>query len=68
MRTWAQLLPFTPTPAILRPMSRPLRIESPGKIFQVTSGSERREPIFEDDSDRTPLLGVLEEVMQSFDA
>jgi REP element-mobilizing transposase RayT len=55
-------------PAIRRPMSRPLRIEFPGAIYHVTSRSDRREPIFEDDSDRAALLGVLEEGMQRFDA
>lgn len=49
-------------------MSRPLRIEFPGAIYHVTSRGDRREPIFEDDSDRAALFGVLEEGMQRFDA
>ena len=57
-----------PPPAILRSMSRPLRIEFPGEIHHVTSRGDRREPIFEDDSDRAALLSVLEDGMQRFDA
>jgi hypothetical protein len=49
-------------------MSRPLRIEFPVAIYHVTSRGDRREPIFEDDSDRAALLSVLEEGMQRFDA
>jgi len=49
-------------------MSRPRRIELPGAIYNVTSCGDRREPIFEDDSDRAAMLGVLEEGMQLFDA
>jgi hypothetical protein len=60
-------LPFTPPP-ILHPITPTLRIEFPGTINHLTSGGERSEPIFEDDSDRTALLGVLEEGMQRFDA
>jgi REP element-mobilizing transposase RayT len=67
-QTRAQVLPFAPTPAILRPMTRPLRIEFPGANYHVTSSGDRREPIFEDDSDRAALVGVLEEGMQRFDA
>ena len=48
-------------------MSRPLRIEFPGAIYHVTSRGDRREPIFEDESDRAALLGVLEEGMQCDD-
>ena len=49
-------------------MSRRLLIEFPGAIYHVTSRGDRREPIFEDDSDRAALLGVLEEGMHGFDA
>ncbi len=64
----AQILPFASFPAILRPMSRPLRIDFPGAIYHVTFRSNRREPIFEDDSDRPALLSVMEEEIQHFDA
>jgi hypothetical protein len=67
-QAWGQVLPFAPTPAILRPMFRPLRIEFPGASYHVTSRSDQYEPIFEDHSDRAALLGVLEEGMQRFDA
>jgi putative transposase len=40
-------------------MSRPLRIEFPGALYQVTSRGDRREPIFVDDMDRVALLGVV---------
>jgi len=49
-------------------MSRPLRIEFPGAIYHVTSHGDRREPIFEDDTDRDALLGVVEEGMGRYDA
>jgi putative transposase len=49
-------------------MSRPLRIEFPVANYQVTSRSNRREPIFDDDSDRPALLSVMEKGMQLSDA
>jgi REP element-mobilizing transposase RayT len=49
-------------------MSRPLRIEFPGAMYHVTSRGDRREPIFEDDSDRAALLSVLGDGMQRFEA
>ena len=49
-------------------MSRPLRIEFPGASYHVTSRGDRREPIFEDDTDRAALLGVVEEGMRRYDA
>ncbi len=58
---------LSPTPAILRPMSRPLRIEFPGAVYQVTSRGDRHERIFENHSDSAALLGVLED-MHRFDA
>jgi hypothetical protein len=45
-----------------------LRIVFPGAICHVTPRDDRREPIFEDDSDRAALLSVLEKGMQSFHA
>jgi putative transposase len=64
VRSW--LLP--PPPAILRSISRPLRIEFPGAMYHATSRGDRRELIFDDDSDRAALLSVLGECMQRFDA
>ena len=49
-------------------MSRPLRIEFLGAIYHVTSRGDRREPIFEDDTDRAALLGVVVEGMGRYDA
>ncbi len=49
-------------------MSRPLRIEFPGANYHVTSRGDWREPIFEDDTDRAALLGVVEEGMRRYDA
>ena len=49
-------------------MSRPLRIEFPGANYHVTSRGDRREPIFEDDTDRAALLGVVVEGMRPYDA
>lgn len=49
-------------------MSRPLRIEFPGAVYHVTSRGDRREPIFEDDTDRAGLLTVLGQGLQRFDA
>jgi putative transposase len=49
-------------------MSRPHGNRVPWSYYHVTSRSDRREPIFEDDSVRAALLGVLEEGMQRFDA
>lgn len=40
-------------------MARPLRIEFPGAVYQLTSRGDRREPIFVDDVDRRALLDVL---------
>jgi putative transposase len=49
-------------------MYRPLRIQFPGEIYHATSRSGRREPIFEDDSDRDAPLSVLEKGMKRFEA
>lgn len=40
----------------------------PGATYYFTSRSDRREPIFEGDSDRAALLSVLEKGMHIFDA
>jgi REP element-mobilizing transposase RayT len=49
-------------------MSRPLRLEFEGALYHVTSRGDRREPIFEDDTDRLALLEVLEQGLERFDA
>ena len=54
-------LAFPPTPAILRHMTRPLRIEFSDAIYHSTSRSDRREPIFEGDIDNAAVLSVMEE-------
>ena len=49
-------------------MARPLRLEFPGAVYHVTSRGDRREPIFEDDSDRNTFLTVVAQAMERFDA
>lgn len=49
-------------------MSRPLRIEFPGAVYHVTARGDRREPIFENDSDRATLLQILGDALLRFDA
>ena len=49
-------------------MSRPLRIESPGAVYHVTSRGDRREPIYRDDEDRTTHLDIIAQPMDRFDA
>ena len=47
-------------------MSRPLRIEFPNTLYDVTSRGDRRENIFEDDEDRELFLSTLEQVTTAF--
>ncbi len=47
-------------------MARPLRLEYAGALYHVTSRGDRREAIYEDDSDRESFLGVLSEVCNRF--
>lgn len=49
-------------------MSRPLRLEFEGAIYHVTSRGDRREAIFEDDTDRKALLAVVARGLERFDA
>jgi putative transposase len=49
-------------------MSRPLRIEFPGAIYHVTSRGDRREPIFDDDTDRIAFVDVIAQALARFDA
>ena len=43
-------------------MARKLRLQYPGAIYHVMNRGDRREPIFNDDQDRTLFLGTLAEV------
>jgi len=43
-------------------MARPIRIEFEGALYHVTSRGDRREAIFEDDSDRERFLELLGQV------
>jgi hypothetical protein len=42
-------------------MARPLRIEFSSALYHITSRSDRREAMFEDDEDRQRFLAVLGE-------
>ena len=47
-------------------MARPLRLEIPGSVYHVTSRGDRREPIYDDDDDRTRWLEVVSQVCDRF--
>jgi putative transposase len=47
-------------------MARPLRLEFPGAFYHVTSRGDRREPIYEDDSDRLQWLAILSNVCERY--
>ena len=47
-------------------MARPLRLEFAGALYHVTSRGDRREAIFEDDTDRRQLLSVRADVVADF--
>ena len=44
-------------------MARPLRIEYPGALYHVTARGDRREAIYEDETDRTLFLHLLGQVV-----
>ena len=46
-------------------MTRPLRIEFEGALYHVTSRGDRREAIYEDDSDRRGFLEILGQVVRT---
>ena len=48
-------------------MARPLRIEFPGAIYHVTARGDRRESIFDSDTDRATLLHILGDAMLRFE-
>ncbi len=47
-------------------MARPLRLEYDGAIYHVTSRGDRREPIYDNDDDRTLWLEVLAKVCKPY--
>ncbi|MES1949175.1 hypothetical protein C84B14_17598 [Salinisphaera sp. C84B14] len=47
-------------------MARPIRIEFAGALYHVTSRGDRREAIYEDDTDRARFLEILGQVVQDF--
>ena len=47
-------------------MARPIRIEFAGALYHITSRGDRREAIYEDDTDRFRFLEVLGEVVERF--
>jgi len=47
-------------------MSRPLRLEFPDALYHITSRGDRREDIYEDDSDRETFLEVFASVITQF--
>lgn len=49
-------------------MARPLRLEFEGAIYHVTARGDRREPIFQDDSDRKMLLAIMGQALERFEA
>ena len=51
--------------ATLLCMTRPVRIEFEDALYHVTSRGDRREAIYEDDSDRIEFLEILGEVIQT---
>lgn len=47
-------------------MLRPLRLEFPDALYHLTSRGDRREDIYEDDTDRRAYLEVLSSVIEQF--
>jgi REP element-mobilizing transposase RayT len=47
-------------------MSRPLRIEIPGALYDVTARGNRRDVIYDDDGDRWLLLDILGDAVERF--
>jgi REP element-mobilizing transposase RayT len=47
-------------------MARPLRIEFPGTVYNVTTRGNAHQDIFLDDEDRALFFGVLERVVSRF--
>ena len=47
-------------------MIRPLRLEFAGALYHVTARGDRREPIYEDDEDRSSFLDIFGAVIEDF--
>jgi len=47
-------------------MSRPLRLEFPDALYHITSRGDRREPVYEDDIDRSDFLEIFASVIERF--
>ena len=47
-------------------MTRPLRLEFAGALYHVTARGDRREPIYEDDEDRSSFLDIFGAVIEDF--
>ena len=47
-------------------MARPLRLEFAGALYHITSRGDRREDIFECDSDRDAFLSILDKVCSTY--
>ena len=47
-------------------MSRPIRIEFSGAFYHVTARGDRRENIYDDDTDRERFLAILGQVIEDF--
>ena len=47
-------------------MVRPLRLEFAGALYHVTARDDRREPIYEDDEDRSAFLDIFGTVIENF--
>jgi len=47
-------------------MTRPIRIEFSGALYHVTSRGDRRESIYEDDTDRACFLNICGQVIENF--
>ncbi len=48
-------------------MARPLRLEFAGALYHITSRGNRREDIYEDDTDRKAFLSVLDGMCDTYD-
>ena len=62
------ILPYRISPVFNTKMARPLRIEFPGAFYHITSRGDRREPIFEDDTDRRTFLDICGAALKRYDA
>ena len=47
-------------------VARPLRLEFAGALYHVISSGDRREDIYEDDTDRQAFLSLLDRVCETY--